>query len=120
MCCFSLLPSTGRLDQAGTAPISSVLLTSLSPSCSLAALPCKSFWRAFKQRNFSFAGSNRALVIPHPLFFTEGVKTGLESIHKYVSAVGMLHMYTSQVRGERLMKKLECYHVGQLLNRFPY
>lgn len=48
------------------------------------------------------------------------VKKGLESIHKCISAVGMLHMYTSEVPRERLMKKLEHYRVGQLLNRFPH
>lgn len=49
-----------------------------------------------------------------------GVQKGLECIHKCISAVGMLHVYTSQVPRERLEKKLECYHVGQLLNRFPH
>lgn len=47
------------------------------------------------------------------------VQKGLESIHKCICAA-MLHMYTSLVPVETLMKKLERYHVGQLLNRFPH
>lgn len=48
------------------------------------------------------------------------VLKGLESIRKCICAADMLHMYTSLVPVETLMKKLERYHVGQLLNRFPH
>lgn len=60
-------------------------------------------------------------VSPCPLCWRRALKKDLESICKQsTSAVVMLRVYTGQVPGERLMKKLECYHAGQLLNRFTH